>query len=105
MNLDEDWERNFLPLYSNPNVLKIFCQNAIIYAHQDDPKLEPFPYGFRYTRHKRESAAPVDIFRQAFLRHLELPEKTTDVLVGYVQVKNNPSRINMPNGPKLLTFD
>jgi len=105
MNLDEDWERNFLPLYSNPNVLKIFCQNAIKYAHQHDPKLEPFPYGFKHIRHKRESAAPVDIFRQAFLRHLELPEKTTDVLVGYVQVKNNPSRINMPNGPKLLTFD
>ena len=42
---------------------------------------------------------PVDVFCEANLWHLKLPEKVTDVLVGYLDIINNPLQKSMPNGP------
>jgi len=43
-DLTDNWENRFLPLYTNPNVVKNFCHNAKEYAKQLDPKMEPFPF-------------------------------------------------------------
>jgi len=99
--LDAGWERHFLPLYSNPKVIKIFCHNAIKYAKQDHPKLESFPYGMQHKSYNHKKPTPLEVFREAFFQHLELPEKTNDIFIGFLDVRWNPKCRGMPIGPKL----
>jgi len=103
--LHADWDKQFQPLYANPKVVKIFCHNAIEYAYQDHPKLEPFPFGLQHRQYSFQPPTPVEIFREAFFRHLTLPEKTTDIFMGYLETSWNPKRQGLPTGTKLPLAD
>jgi len=99
--LDADWEQHFLPLYANPKVIKIFCHSAIEYARQDHPKLEPFPFGFQHEDYEKKKPSPLDVYREVFFQHLELPEKTNDIFISFLRVRNKPNRKQIPIGPPL----
>jgi len=51
--------------------------------------LKPFPYSSQHIHYDGISMPPVDVFCEANLWHLKLPEKVTDVLVGYLDIINN----------------
>jgi len=92
-----------LLLYANPNIIKIFCHNAIEYAKQDHPKLEPFPFGLQHRNYYVLKAAPTPLeeYREAFFKYLELPEKQNEIMIGWTAAKNNRARKKIPRGPKL----
>jgi len=99
--LDAGWQKKFLPLYSNAKVIRIFAHNAIEYAKQDHPKLEPFPFGLQHEHYDLRKPTPLEVFREAFFHYLELPEKADDIFISYLGTFRKPQRRNKPNGPKM----
>jgi len=100
-DLSDDWENWFLPLYSNPNVLKVFCHNAKEYAKQLHPRMEPFPFGLKHQHYNKMLPTPLEIFCKCFFHLLQLPQKSISVFKGFVSTHTNPQREAMPRSPKL----
>lgn len=97
--------RRFL---QHPSLMKWIVQNPNMYLNGGTfrgPrfKVASLPFGlqrYHYTPNN-PNPPPAVSFREAFQRHLQLPEKTRDIFYGYISTFTSAKRGAIPSGAKL----
>jgi hypothetical protein len=91
-------------LLNHPRISKWFCQNldTTVSANMiHHPTLAPWPYGIQHTRYNPELPIPVELFRDAFWKHLHTA-KSKGIMIGYFDVTTNSNRARVsPVGTNL----
>ena len=85
-----------LRLLNSHKILKWFCHNPEVYigtklATKYAHRIVPFPYGLQHKAYIPSDPNPTKLFKSAFERHLQLPNKTNGIFVSYTSTK--PIRI------------
>lgn len=106
-------------IVDDPRILFWFVQNPAHYTKLDlhqqhtintvTSRFASLPFGLQQYHYNPNKPPPWPkpevFFRQAFLKHLELPKKTCDVFYGYLNVRTNVNRTKVPSSNKSLPLD
>jgi hypothetical protein len=89
---------------NHPRISKWFCQNLDMTVSANmilHPALAPWPYGIQHTRYNPELPVPVELYRDAFWKHLHTA-KSKGIMIGYFDVTTNSNRARVsPVGTNL----
>lgn len=92
----------------HPLLMKWFVQNPDLYLNGGQIrgprfKISTLPFGLQKNHYDPHNPKPKPgvVFREAFMRHIQLPEKTRGIMYGYINPATSVTRQSIPSGEYL----